>query len=210
MHRSFRHLICIAALAATILGLALGAARPVRAQGASDPGLVADQRALVQAQIETEKARLNYYNRQIEIEAKARRTTPFMKKFLDDPADAVGSMGAVIGMLIAFFVIMGNREANRHDRRDAQFHGALLRFGEGAPSMRAASAGIVAQMGSVRERRSYPYLDTAVSQLIAGYRLEENEAVRQAIADGLKELIEAEPLRVRRKLSDAGIKLPGD
>lgn len=201
---------CLAALAA-VLSI-IGATGPAHSQTAPDPGLIADQRALIQAQIESEKARLDLYRNQGRAAAapKAEPEKPFVTKFIDDPADTVAAVGAIAGMLLAFFVLMGNRSENRRHRRDEQFYEALRRFGDGSPSMRAASAGIMAQMAKVRDRKSLVYLDTAASQLIAGYRLEENESVRQAITDALLELRDAEPLRVRLKLSDAKIKLPGD
>ena len=190
----------------------IGVTGPTHAQTAPDPGLIADQRALIQAQIESEKARLDLYRNQARAPAapKQEPEKPFLTKFINDPADAVAAIGAIAGMLLAFFVLMGNRSENRRHRRDEQFYEALRRFGDGSTSMRAASAGIIAQMAKVRDRKSLVYLDTATSQLIAGYRLEEHEAVRQAITDALRELIETEPRRVRLKLSDAKIKLPGD
>lgn len=202
-------LCCLAALAAV---LSIGVTGPTHAQTAPDPGLIADQRALIQAQIESEKARLDLYRNQARTSAapKQEPEKPFLTKFINDPADAVAAIGAIAGMLLAFFVLMGNRSENRRHRRDEQFYEALRRFGDGSTSMRAASAGIIAQMAKVRDRKSLVYLDTATSQLIAGYRLEEHEAVRQAITDALRDLIETEPRRVRLKLSDAKIKLPGD
>lgn len=206
---SFRHILCCLAALAAVLSI-IGATGPAHAQNALDPGLTADQRALIQAQIETEKARLDLYKKQARTPAAPREEPdePFLAKFVNDPADTVAALGAIAGMLLAFFVLMGNRSENRRHRRDEQFYEALRRFGDGSPSMRAASAGIMAQMAKVRDRKSLVYLDTATSQLIAGYRLEEHEAVRQAITDALRELVETEPRRVRLKLSDAKIRLP--
>jgi hypothetical protein len=136
---------------------------------------------------------------------------PFVSKFVADPADAVAAFGAIIGFFIAFFVLMGNREQNRRHRRDIEFFEALRRFGDGTtPAMRAGASGVLGLMGGIRDRRSYPYLDTAVDQLIAGHRLEENDAVRDAMTGAIRQLILAEPVRVRRKLSGAGIKLLDD
>lgn len=180
----------------------------------ADPGVAAAQIELIRLQSETEKARQEYYRKQSEAalaQAKAEPEETMTGKFLNDPADAVAAFGAVVGMFIAFFVLMGNRSAARRERRDERFHQALRHFGDSlTPAGRAASAGMLARLGQVRERRSYPYLDTATDQLIAGYRLEENEAVRDAIVGALRQLIEAEPLRVRKRLSGAGIKLLDD
>jgi len=177
----------------------------------ADPGVAAAQIDLIRLQAETEKARQEYYRKQSEAslaQAKEDPDLPMTAKFLKDPADAVAAFGAVVGMFIAFFVLMGNRSAARRDRRDERFYEALRGFGAGlTPAGRVASAGLLAQMGRVREGRSYPYLDTAADQLIAGYRLEESEAARDAIVGALRQLIEAEPLRVRKRLSAAGIKL---
>lgn len=186
---------------------------PTRAQKpAPDPALAAAQLELVRTQIEIERLRADVYRSQIranEAIASGGPIPPFIKKFLSDPADAVAAFGAIIGFFIAFFVLMGNREANRAHRRDMEFSEAMRRFGDcTTPAGRVGASGVLAVMGGIRERRSYPYLDTAVDQLIAGHRLEENDVVRDAIAGSLKQLILAEPKRVRTKLSAAGIKLP--
>lgn len=195
-----------------ILGLLLissiAVPRPAHAQKAPpDPGLSSAQLELVRAEIETEKARIAYYKSQANANG-ADQNVPLVKKFLNDPADAVAAFGAVIGFFIAFFVLMGNRDASRVHSRDMEFYEALRRFGDGSPAMRAGASGVLALMGGIRRRRSYPYLDTAVDQLIAGHRLEENDAVRESMTAGLKHLVLADPIRVRTKLSAAGIKLP--
>lgn len=201
---------CLLGLAAA--ALALGVSGPCRAQGSSDPALNASQREYLQAQIETERIRQDVYRSQLRtneaaINGKPKNVT-VMQKFFNDPADSIGQLGAVLGVFVVFFVLIGNRDADRRYRRDARYQEALRRFGEGEiPAARACAAGLLAQWGKTRDRREYPYLDTSVDQLIAGYRLEENDAVRDAIAGALRELILVEPLRTRRKLSDAGIKM---
>jgi len=171
------------------------------------------QKEYVQAQIDTEKLRQDVYRSQLRmneatINGKPKNDT-VLQKFFNDPADSIGQLGAVIGVFVVFIVLIGNRESDRRYRRDTHFQEALRRFGEGiTPAARASAAGMIARMGSTCYRREYPYLDTSVDQLIAGYRLEENDAVRDAIAGGLRELILVEPLRTRRNLSDAGIKMP--
>ena len=196
-----------------LLVLAIAVCRPAHAQKpAPDPSLAAAQLELMRAQIETERVRMDLYRSQMEASkaaTNAHPAGPFVTRFMSDPADSVAAFGAVIGFFIAFFVLTGNREANRRHRRDMEFFEALRRFGEGTtPAMRVGASGVLALMGGIRERRSYPYLDTAADQLIAGHRLEENDVVRDAIAGSLKQLILAEPVRVRTKLSAAGIKLP--
>lgn len=191
-----------------LLVTAIAVSRPVHAQKAPpDTSLAAAQLELVRAEIETEKTRMEYYRTQAEANGE-KQAVPLVKKFLNDPADAVGAFGAVIGFFLAFFVLLGNRDANRTHTRDMEFYEALRRFGDGSPAMRAGASGILAAMGGVRNRRSRPYLDTAVDQLIAGHRLEENDAVRDAMTAALKQLILADPIRVRTRLSAAGIKLP--
>ncbi len=187
---------------------AIAVSRPVHAQKAPpDPSFAAAQLELLRAQIETEKTRMEYYRTQTEANGE-KQAVPLVKKFLNDPADAVGAFGAVIGFFLAFFVLLGNRDATRMHMRDMEFYETLRRFGDGSPAMRAGASGILAVMGGVRNRRSRPYLDTAVDQLIAGHRLEENDAVRDAMTAALKHLILTDPIRVRTKLSAAGIKLP--
>lgn len=195
------------------ISFAIGISLPACAQSQSDPELIEAQRQYLQEQIRSEKIRQDVFRSQIQANehgvAVRPRNDTLLRKFFNDPADTVGQLGAVVGVFVVFIVLMGNRESDRRYRRDAHFHEALRRFGEGtSPAARASAAGMLAQMGRTLYRKEYPYLDTSVDQLIAGYRLEENDAVRDAIAGALRELILVEPLRTRRKLSDAGIRMP--
>lgn len=161
---------------------------------------------LVRAQIEKEKAAAEYYRGQLEIarqEAKDKSPQHYAsvidKYTHKDPADFVESVAAILGVLLIFVMFVSTFRMVKRDQRDARFFEALKRFGDpSSPALRSSSAGILAQMGRMKE-----YSDTALDQLVSGLILEDDPVVRTSAANAIRGLARGDMSRVSARLEQS-------
>lgn len=165
----------------------------VRAQNSSE------QEELIKAQTE-------YYRAQTD---KLTARPGFWQSLKDNPASAIGVLGAVVALVSFIF----NYRVTLRTQRDTQFYEALKRFGDkDSPTVRASAAGLIAQMGQTKTPvlGKHPYFKTALSQLMTGLALEQNYVALLSIRDGLLELINLDLSLPLKHLYESNLKLQED
>lgn len=190
----------------TLVCACSGLKQPAMAQPESAP-----ERRLIEKRIANEEAQAEYYREQTKKLLEPAKTKTFWDNIKDNPASALGVVGAALVALVALVSFIFNYMATLRNQQDTQFYEALKRFGDtDSPAARSSAAGILAQMSmrktGVRKRRR-PYYETAFNQLTAGLHLEESATVLTSIADALKQAVPANPSAAAHKLYEQNIKL---
>lgn len=186
------------------------------------------EKELKDAQIEREKAQAEYYRAEAtRLQAPAREKT-LWQSISENPASALGVIGAFLTALFAAAVgllnlFVNNRTALRA-QRDTQFYEALKRFGDkDSAAVRSSAAAILAQMAihettefnyrhpsASTRKKVFPYFATAWNQLITGMLLDEEIVVLIRISEAVEEVIEAHPNVPIDLIRNANVKLQED
>lgn len=155
-----------------VVGLAVvcacsGLQKKASAQPESNP-----ERRLIEKRIANEEAQAEYYREQTKKLSEPAKTKTFWDNIKDNPASALGVLGAALVAFVALISFIFNYRATLRNQQDTQFYEALKRFGDtDSPAGRSSAAGILAQMSMRRvgfRRRKRPYYLTAFNQLTAG------------------------------------------
>jgi uncharacterized protein YjbI with pentapeptide repeats len=142
--------------------------------------------ALTQAQIENQKAQARYYARQSDRRGFWRSLREF------------GWPVGVVAVGVAAIIAVGlNQRANLRFRTDTEFYETIKRFSQKENSAsRLVAAGVLAQMGRLRER----FYESAFDQLSLGLLSEPDSHVREAIRLAMGRLVKKHPSKSVHKL----------
>ncbi len=166
--------------------------RPLSRAGSE---LSADERALIQAQIENTKAQAENARAQAEwarTQMKARINSPndSWHKFTTDPADALAAIASVFAMALAFLLLLLNAlnyKTALMMQENSAFYEAMRRLGDAKDAAaRCAAALTVAEMASKNNGRN-PYFHFAKSELTVIRDIEENPLVKDFLSKLLAE-----------------------
>jgi hypothetical protein len=122
--------------------------------------------------------------------------------------------------IVALITLGVNHNASVEVQRDVQFYEALKRLGDPSPAIRISAAGLLTQIGQVNSMgipglpKRYPYLRTALDQLVSSAVVEGYPTVLSAISTSAIELTRLDPgfalertyaanLEVQRRLAAA-------
>lgn len=206
----------------------VGAAEAARAKQAAEQGarteagaspmpLTQEQRDLIDAQTQNERAQQDYYAKQAaKLGKEANGKSVFDRLvggLLDNPASILGLVGAFLALIgasvaarVAYLSFFFNYHSALKNQTDNQFYEALKRFGDGSPAVRSGAAGALALMGRMKIKQlnkpnpgllmrtsrlmaeEQPYLVASLDQLISGLMIEEDRTVLAVIQAGLEAL----------------------
>lgn len=175
-------------------------------------GSTADQTSAEQldnARRANEEAQAEYYREQVKLLKSGNPQKTLWQNISDNPASALGVVGAVIVALVTLVSFLLNYRVSLNNQMDTQFYEALRRFGDkDSPAVRASAAGIIAQMANVERRRfnlRHPvnslrtsdqiYFLTSRNQLVTGLLLELNTVALLSIRDAMHQVVEISPAK---------------
>lgn len=165
------------------------------------------QSELNRAQKQNQEAQTEYYLEQTKKLRAGEPNKTFWQNVSDNPASALGVLGAVIVALVTLISFILNYRVSLNNQMDTQFYEALKRLGDkDSPAVRSSAAALIAQMsghGRRNFRLRHPiaslkngeraYFTTSRNQLVTGLLLEENSVALLSIRDALHTIVKTDP-----------------